>query len=506
MPLTKWQQDILKQGELYCVGGAVRDRLLGLKSSTPDTDYLVRGVPPEELERILAKHGKVQLVGKSFGVYKFTPYDKQSENSTTGASGEVEISNKPPDDGMSKAHAAAEKPDGLRDAGKSYKLDQIKQFSATQAVDIAYPRKEASTGPGHRDFRVEFDWTLPVEADLERRDFTINAIAQNMRDGSIIDPLRGVKDLENKILRLVFPTAFEEDALRILRGARFTARFDLKVEAATLEAMRSGVPHIKLLSPERIQEEFTKLLTQCAKPSTGFEILHAVGALEVVFPELDRCDGVTQNEYHPDDVFVHSLKSCDCAPDDKLELRWAALMHDLGKVDKKMTIEGSSREERVVFYGHEVVSAAIARRVLKRMRYSNALVDKVQHLIALHMFDYTPEWSDAGLRRFIRRVGEDHLDDLFLLREADCCSRKLDESIAQLIELRKRVEKELQKGRAFKITDLAINGSDLMKEFKISEGKQIGNILNELLEAVLVDPSLNKKDQLMEMAKKILHK
>lgn len=479
MPPAKWQQDILEAGELYCVGGAVRDRLLGLDTAAPDTDYLVRGIPPEDLERILSKHGRVQLVGKSFGVYKFTP-DREMPGP-----GELLDS--------SEAEETAK-------SGRTIKSGE------TQTVDIAYPRKEASTGPGHRDFRVQFDWTLPVEADLERRDFTINAIARNMRDGAIVDPLHGADDLEKKRLRMVFPEAFEEDALRILRGARFMARFGLSVEAGTHEAMKRGVPYLKELSPERIQEEFTKLLTQCAKPSTGFELLQAVGALEVVFPELDRCAGVTQNEYHPDDVFVHSLKSCDCAPRNNLEVRWAALLHDLGKVDKKTTVEEAGGEERVVFYGHEDEGAAIAAKVLGRLRCSNALIDKVQHLIAQHMFDYTPEWSDAGLRRFIRRVGEDHLDDLFLLREADCCSRDLDESIAKLGELKKRVEKEFQKKRAFKVTDLAVGGRDLMKEFGIKEGKQIGEILDELLEAVLVDPSLNTRGRLIELAGKILHK
>jgi putative nucleotidyltransferase with HDIG domain len=472
MPLAKWQKDILKQGELYCVGGAVRDRLLGLETATPDTDYLVGGVPPEELEKILSTHGKVQLVGKSFGVYKTPHGDTPGTGKTANAR----------------------------------QIEETTESGETQTVDIAYPRKEASTGPGHRDFRVQFDWTLPVEADLERRDFTINAIAQNMRDGAIVDPLHGVEDLKNKRLRMVFPEAFEEDALRILRGARFVARFSLTIEDDTREAMKSGVPHLKLLSPERIQEEFTKLLTQCDRPGTGFELLYAIGALKEVFPELERCAGVTQNEYHPDDVFVHSLKTLDCAPRDNLEVRWAALLHDLGKVDKKMTVEGSGQEERVVFYGHEDESAAIARKVLRRLRYSNAVIDKVQHLVAQHMFDYTPEWSDAGLRRFMRRAGEDHLHDLFLLREADSCSRSLDDSISKLNELRDRVASELQKERAFKITDLAISGKDLIREFALEEGKEIGQILNELLEAVLVDPSLNKKDQLIELAGKILNK
>ncbi|MFH1754154.1 MAG: HD domain-containing protein [Candidatus Latescibacterota bacterium] len=483
MPLANWQEDILKQGELYYVGGAVRDRLLGVESAAPDADYLVRGVPPEALERLLAEHGNVQLVGKSFGVYKFTPGCKKRKAHAKAEARKSEDPGPPTEDGLKMPHST--------------------QSHAKQTVDIAYPRKEACTGPGHRDFRVEFDWTLPIEADLERRDFTINAIAENIRDGTIVDPLHGADDLRQRLLRMVFPEAFEEDALRILRGARFKARFGLTLDSATREAMRRGVAHLAQLSPERVQEEFAKLLTQCGKPSTGFELLQDIGALDVVFPELARCAGVTQNEYHPDDVFVHSLKSCDCAPQDRLEVRWAALLHDLGKVDRKMTVEEQGKEPRVVFYGHEDEGVMITRRVLTRLRCSNALIDSVQHLVAHHMFDYTPDWSDAGVRRFIRKVGEEHLENLFLLREADCCSRGLTDSIAELRELKDRIKEQCHKDSAFKVTDLAVKGGDLMDALGIEQGKTIGRVLAELLEAVLADPSLNKKDQLIELARKL---
>ncbi len=447
MPQAKWQKEILKRGEIFYIGGAVRDRLMGLEASTPDTDYLVRKIPPEELEEILSQLGGIQLVGKSFGVYKFTPRGE------------------------------------------------------TETVDIAYPRKEASTGPGHRDFSVDWDWKLPVEADLGRRDFTINAIAENVRDGSLVDPLGGEEDIHHRILRMVFPQAFEEDPLRILRGARFTARFGLTIEKPTLEAMRANASLLDSLSQERIQEEFTKLLTQCPKPSTGFQLLHELGALEVVFPELDRSVGVEQNEYHPDDIFVHSLKSCDAAPRENLAVRWAALLHDLGKVDSKQTIQKEEAEPRVVFYGHETESAEIAHRVLRRLRYSNMLIHKCETLVKYHMFDYRPEWNNATVRRFIRNVGETNLHDLFLLREADCRSRDLLDSIEKLGELKKRVDEERSRGRALKIKDLAVSGKDVMEVLDIKEGPVVGKVLAELLEAVIEDPSLNTREKLIERVK-----
>jgi tRNA nucleotidyltransferase/poly(A) polymerase len=160
-------------------------------------------------------------------------------------------------------------------------------------------------GPGHREFTVEWDWQLEVEKDLHRRDFTINALARDVRDDRLIDPCNGRRDLDDRILRMMFPEAFGEDPLRILRGVRFAVRFELTVDPPTREAMKIGAPLLDTLSAERVQEELTKTLTQCERPSGAFMLMREIGALERILPELDRCAGVDQNEYHPDDVFVH---------------------------------------------------------------------------------------------------------------------------------------------------------------------------------------------------------
>jgi len=442
MTLEKWQQEIMERGELFCVGGVVRDELLGLGSAGEDIDYLVRGLPPDELERILSAHGGVVFVGKAFGVYKF----------------------KPP--------------------------------TRTREIDIGYPRTEVSTGPGHRDFTVDWDWRLPVEADLGRRDFTINAIARNLADGRIIDPHGGARDIEHRVLRMVFPGAFREDPLRILRGIRFAARFSFRIEEQTYVAMGEGVPLIDTLSAERIQEEFTKLLTQCARPSEGLSTMQRIGVLARILPELDRAYGVTQNEFHPDDVFWHSLKSCDEAPRSNLVVRWSALLHDLGKVDKKQVIaeEGS---EKVVFYGHEAVSAGIAGEVLRRLKYGNDLIERCMLLVETHMFLYRREWNRSSVRRFIHRVGEENLEDLFLLRKADCLSRGKTDELDALEDLKVRVETERREARAFKLADLAIDGEDVKTVLGVDEGPEIGRILQVLFEAVLDDPGLNTRERLL---------
>jgi poly(A) polymerase/tRNA nucleotidyltransferase (CCA-adding enzyme) len=444
MKLPAWQEEIVGRGELYRVGGVVRDKLLGLEHVI-DTDYLVRGIEPAELERLLAQHGRVALVGKVFGVYHFTPHDGP-------------------------------------------------------ACDIAFPRTEESTGPGHRDFAIQTDWRLPVAADLYRRDFTINAMAERIPSGERIDPFGGENDLRAKTLRMIFPEAFVEDPLRILRGARFAARFDLHVAEDTEAAMTQAGNLLSTVSAERIQDEFSKTLTQCETPGNAFEILRRCGGLSVVFPELDRCYGVTQNEYHPDDVYWHTLKVCNAAPRSSLLVRWAALLHDLGKVDAKQIVNDENGT-RVVFYGHEVLSAQIAERVLGRLRYPRGFISRCVHLVREHMYRYESEWKPATVRRFMARVGVENLDDLFALREADCRSRDLKDELAALVELRTRVEAELRERSGVHLKDLAVSGGDIMSELGVAPGPAVGRVLQELLDRVLEEPGLNTRATLLGIAR-----
>jgi putative nucleotidyltransferase with HDIG domain len=443
--IPRWQQEIIESAELYRVGGSVRDRMLGL-ADVVDTDYLVRGIDPSQLETILSRHGRVALVGKMFGVYHFVP------------------DGEPP-------------------------------------CDIAFPRTEQSTGPGHRDFAIQTDWRLPVEADLQRRDFTINAMAERVPDGSVIDPFGGAADMRARRLRMIFPEAFQEDPLRILRGARFTARFGLEPDEATAAAMAGAGPLLSTVSAERVREELSKLLTQCDRPSAGFELLRRANALRPVFPELDRCVGVTQNEYHPDDVYWHTLKVCDAAPRESLVVRWAGLLHDLGKVDTRQVVHEDDAA-RVVFYGHEVVGAEIAVRVLDRLRYPKTFVQRCAQLVREHMFRYEPAWKAATVRRFMARVGPGQIDDLFALRDADCRSRDLVDELEKLRELRERVSDELRERNTIRVADLAIDGTDIMRELGVGPGPEVGRVLEQLLERVLEDPQQNRRDALLDVVRR----
>ncbi|MDH3215930.1 MAG: HD domain-containing protein [Candidatus Krumholzibacteria bacterium] len=443
MKLEKWQKAVIEHGELYRVGGAVRDELLGVEHSHEDVDFLVRGISAKLFEKLLSRHGRLALVGKSFGVYKFKPTGEDIEH------------------------------------------------------DIAFPRREKSTGPGHHDFDVEWEENLPVETDLARRDFTINAIAQSVLDGRIVDPFSGRKDIERHTLRMIFPEAFSEDPLRILRGIRFAARFSLVIEPETAAAMKKSTSLLASLSAERIQEELSKLLVQCERPSEPLAQMRKLGVLEVVFAELDHTFGIEQNEYHADDLFWHSLKSCDEAPRDNLLVRWAALLHDLGKVEARQVIREPDSPERVVFYGHEDVSARITQEVLGRLRYAADFVKRCRHLVKNHMVRYVPEWNRSTVRRFIRTIGEEDLEDMFALRRADLLSRGDGGPVEEVDELERRVRDELQSQHALKIEDMAIDGDDVMRVLGIGPGERVGRILHELFERVLETPSLNERETLL---------
>jgi tRNA nucleotidyltransferase/poly(A) polymerase len=442
--LDDWQRAVALEGEIYEVGGSVRDRFLKLERTTKDRDYLVRLIPARRLMEILERFGKVDRVGSSFGVLKFRPSDSDS------------------------------------------------------TLDIALPRREISTGVGHRDFDVDFDPEVSLEDDLVRRDFTVNAIARNLVTGEIIDPCGGREDIEARTLRLTFDGAFQEDPLRMVRAAQFAARFGFLIEEHTWSRMQRSAGLVETLSAERIQEELAKLLNLAEKPSIGIVIMQKTGLLEIIIPELSRCKGFEQNEFHTHDLFFHSIYCCDYAPRGNLKVRLAALFHDLGKYETRELVECEG-DGKMVFYGHQMVSVTLAGNILRRLRFSENLTNNVLSLIRHHMYNYTPDWSDAAVRRFIRRIGVGNLEDMFLLRRADSKANpkgQYDTSLDQ--ELRDRVEAELAKEVPLSIKDLEVGGRDVMEALGIDEGPRVGEALSHLLEVVLEDPEKNERSILLE--------
>lgn len=440
---STWLDRLSEIGQVYEVGGQIRDELLGLARTSKDKDYLVTGVPLEELVALLDTFGRVDVVGKSFGVIKFTP---------------------------------------------PYPRD-----AAPVTYDIALPRKEYSTGVGHTEFAVEFDHTCSVADDLVRRDFTINALARSVTTGEIIDPTNGQQDLAVRLIRFISEQAFLEDPLRMLRAIQFAARFEFTIEEQTLAAIKKHIQLIETVSTERIAEELNKLLAKADRPSVGFRLLHDVGMLKIILPELDTCVGVDQpGGYHAFDVFEHSIRTVD-ETTGPLHLRWAALVHDINKPQARV-VDG----DKATFYGHEKRGATTAKKILRRLRYSNELIDRVASLVDRHMF--TAEVTDKGLRRLIRRMGQELVFDLLNLRRADVIAQGMGGTTEDVDELEQRIRDEIKRKPPFGLGDLAVDGTVLMEQLNLQPGPRLGSILNYLLEQVLDDPALNTREQLLSIA------
>ena len=367
-----------------------------------------------------------------------------------------------------------------------------------QHVEVTTFRSEGPYTDGRHPDWVKMPSTL-LE-DLARRDFTINAFAYDPISESLADPHHGLGDLQAKQLKTVGDpdTRFQEDGLRPFRGIRLAAVLQFELSPNVLPAMRRARDTVKRVAPERLREELMKLL-QAPRPSQGIELLREANLLDLVLPELLEGYEMPQNKWHAYDVYEHSLRSLDAAPQQRPLIRLAALLHDVGKPRTRFEVEGEGK-----FYGHEHVGASLADAMLERLRFSRAEREFVSHLIALHMFFYRPEWSEATVRRFIRRVGPENLEPLFALRDADDLAHGTGfSSRPDLDQLEARIEGIRERAEALGITDLAINGEDVMRELDIAPGPEVGRVLKELLERVLEDPALNERATLMKLAREI---
>ncbi len=433
--------EILRHGRIYEVGGAVRDRMLTGKPVTHDRDYLVTGIDYFNLSQILKKTGHVNLVGRSFGVIKYTEY--RGDTPTT--------------------------------------------------FDISLPRTEHSTGLGHKDFEVRYDPSLTIEDDLVRRDFTINAMALELGSNSVIDPLGGAEDIQRKLIRMVYPESFQDDPLRMLRAIGFAARFEFEIEEKTLTAIRDHADLIQTVSAERIADELRKLLERADRPSHGFRLMEKSGLLKEILPELQHCVGVDQpGPFHAFDVFEHTLHCIDASPKD-FRVRLAALFHDINKPQTKREVERSG-EPGATFYSHEVKGAQTARDIMNRLRLSRELISQVTTLVERHMF--TTDVTDKGRRRLMRRVGVPLIFDLLDLRRADVVAQGKGGITDDVDQFEADIRAELDKKSPLSIGDLALDGRDVMRILNIRPGHQVGQVLDYLLEQVLDDPSVNTEERL----------
>jgi len=369
-----------------------------------------------------------------------------------------------------------------------------------EGFEVTTLRGEGTYSDGRRPDNVVFVGN--IDQDLARRDFTVNAIAYDPVDGHVVDPFGGLTDMKHKVLRAVGNPSkrFQEDGLRILRGARFVATLGFELDEDTEAAFGGALDTFRKVSPERVREEWLKAMKANA-PSRAFEVMRRTGILEVTYPELLEQVGCEQNQWHAYDVWNHTMRVLDESEGDPIE-RVAALLHD---VAKPRTRAKSDKTNDWTFYHHEKVGADMADRWLRDYRFSNSERDQITGLIRHHLICYSSEWTDAAVRRFIKRVGSDNVDPLLRLGEADALGkgRNVEEELAALRELRGRVDKAIDEGGALTTGDLAIGGNEVISLLDGGAGPAVGKILRALLERVIDDPSLNTLDKLMPLAEEL---
>ncbi len=440
---------VLPPDALYAVGGRVRDELRsqrdGEERVAKDLDYVVVGVAFDELIARLRSLGPTNIVGASFAV--------------------------------------------------------VKVAVGGHSVDVALPRRERSTGVGHRQFEVESGPSIPLADDLGRRDFRMNMIARALPAGDIVDPHGGADDIAERRIDILHEAVFEEDPLRMLRAAQFAARFDFALTPRTRAAIEAAAALVTSVSPERVRDELVKLIALAGRPSIGLDIMRETGLLRYVLPEVAEGIGVYQNEFHRYDVYRHNLASLDATPPGDLVLRLATLLHDVGKPRTK---DGTH------FYGHEIVGAEMAHELLERLRFSSEQIGQSVSLVRNHMYATGADQKDGTLRRFIRNIGVDLLQRQFALRHADIAGSGLPKRGDDNELFEARIAELLERKPALAERDLAVNGADVIRELVAAQvlpsgsrgGPLVGVHLRRLLEAVYDEPALNEREALLALLKR----
>lgn len=351
----------------------------------------------------------------------------------------------------------------------------------------------------------EIKFAKTIEEDLSRRDFTVNALALDLAEikaKKIIDPFDGQKDLKNKIIRTVGEPEhrFNEDALRLMRAIRFATELDFKIEEKTAAAIKKESKLLAVIAKERIRDELEKIVMS-ERAAEGIKKLAELNLLSHIIPELGEGIGVGQNKHHIYEVFDHNVRALDYTAKNNYSLiiRLAALLHD---VAKPRTKQGEGTDS--TFYNHEIVGAKMAYQILSRLHFSKEIIEKTTHLVRYHLFYYNVgEVSEAGVRRFLRRVGPENIDDLIKVREADRIGSGVPKAVPyKLRHLLFMVEKVKQDPLSPKM--LAVDGKDVMETAKIEPGPKVGQILSILLDEILEDPKKNETEHLKNRIKELV--
>lgn len=353
-----------------------------------------------------------------------------------------------------------------------------------------------------------------LKEDARSRDFTINSMYLPIDRRSkkhIIDYFGGLEDIKKRRIRSVgsIKAMLHADPIRGLRVISFSSWLTYKIDSNLFYGVKSSSKVLEKAQVDDKRRELIRILLS-KKPSKYIRLLYSTGLLNILIPELHACHGIEQNKkYHKHDVFTHSVLACDNTDPD-IVLRLAALLHDIGKLQTREE-QGTNK---VTFYSHEVISARLTKRILKRLNFDNETVNKVVELTYFHMYNYEPEkWTDSAVRRFIKKVKikEEDLDKLdtfplFLVRRADRLANGYPHKEVSFRQelFKKRITDTFKQSNVFTISDLDIDGSTLMKKFNLKEGPTIGHVLTYLFSLVLDDQKLNSKEILIEEASKYL--
>jgi len=424
------------KAEIYIVGGACRDLLLGRE--VKDWDFTTN-LTPEEMKKLFPKNS---FYNNNFGTLSIVQKDGEIFEVTT--------------------------------------FRTERGYSDSRHPDVV-------------------KWGKNLSEDLERRDFTINAIAIKISDLSsqisVIDLFEGQKDLDNKLIRTVRnpDDRFKEDALRLIRAVRIAGQIGFSIEEKTLKSIQKNSSLIQNIAGERIRDEIFKILV-CEKPSQGIILLKESGLLKELMPELLDGINMTQKGHHIDDVWTHNLKTLDNCESKNPITRLAALLHDVGK-PKSMRGDGKSR----TFHNHEVYGSRIAVSIGKRLKLSNKELDQLFRLVRWHMFTVQETQTDKAVRRFIRNVTLDYIDEMIAMRRADRLGSGAKETSWRWELFKKRIV-EVQK-QPFAVKDLKIKGDDVMKILKIRPGRRVGEVLEAIFKEVEEKPELNDREILLEKIK-----
>ncbi len=344
----------------------------------------------------------------------------------------------------------------------------------------------------------KIEWAKTLEEDLARRDFTINAIAYDGK--KIVDPYSGQEDIKNKIIKAVGDPnkRFNEDALRLMRAVRLASQLGFLIEEKTRMAITNNSSLIKNVSQERIRDELLKIISS-DHPADGILFLHNTGLLQYVLPELEICFTIPQKSpkrHHIYDVGIHSVMALKHCPSKDPITRLATLLHDIGKIK---TFRKDPKTNLITFYNHEVVGTWMVEKIADRLRLSNKDKEKLVRLVKYHQFTVSEIQTDKAVRRFIREVGKEYLQDMLSLRTGDRIGSGATPTSWRFELFKKRLI-EVQK-EPFRVTDLKIDGNDIMKKLKIQPGPLVGTKLKELFDLVVEGKLKNERRTLINALK-----